>query len=66
MSSYLDYTTGLDFSKSNSSAAGAPSKGIYTNRTYFDLLNENTFTYDKQIRNHSIMFWPGLLHKKQG
>jgi len=64
LSSYLDYTTGLDFSKSNSSAAGAPSKGVYTNRTYFDLLNENTFTYNKQIKDHTIEVLAGFTAQK--
>jgi TonB-linked SusC/RagA family outer membrane protein len=64
VSTYLDYTTGLDFSKSNSSAAGAPSKGVYVNRTYFDLLNENTFTYNKQIKSHSIEILAGFTAQK--
>jgi TonB-dependent starch-binding outer membrane protein SusC len=64
LSVYMDYTSGLDFAKSNSSAAGAPSKGIYTNRMYFDLLNENTFTYNKQIKNHSINVLAGFTAQK--
>lgn len=64
VSVYLDYTTGLDFSKSNSSALGAPSKGVYTNRTYFDLLNENTFTYNKQYKDHSIDVLAGFTAQK--
>jgi TonB-linked SusC/RagA family outer membrane protein len=64
LSAYLDYTSGLDFSKSNSSAAGAPSKGVYLNRTYFDLLNENTFTYNKQIKDHSIELLAGFTAQK--
>ncbi len=64
LSAYLDYTKGLDFSKSNSSAAGAPSKGVYTDRTYFDLLNENTFTYNKQIKDHSLEVLAGFTAQK--
>jgi TonB-dependent starch-binding outer membrane protein SusC len=64
LSVYMDYTTGLDFSKSNSSAAGAPSKGVYTNRMYFDLLNENTLTYNKQIKNHSVNILAGFTAQK--
>ncbi len=64
VSAYLDYTKGLDFSKSNSSAIGAPSKGIYTDRTYFDLLNENTFTYNKRFKEHSLDVLAGFTAQK--
>jgi len=60
LSVYMDYTTGLDFAKSNSAAAGAVSKGIYNNRMYFDLLNENTFTYNKQFGDHSLDLLAGF------
>jgi len=33
-SAYMNYTQGLDFAKSNSSAAGAISQGVYTNRMF--------------------------------
>jgi len=64
VSAYLDYTKGLDFAKSNSSAAGAPSKGVYTDRSSFDLLNENTFTYNKQIKDHTIEALAGFTAQK--
>ncbi len=64
LSAYLDYTHGLNFAKSNSSAAGAISKGIYTDRLYFDLLNENTFNYIKQINDHSINILAGFTAQK--
>ena len=64
LSAYLDYTKGLDFSKSNSSAAGAPSKGVYTDRNYFDLLNENTFTYTKKFKEHSLDVLGGFTAQK--
>jgi TonB-linked SusC/RagA family outer membrane protein len=64
VSAYLTYTNGLDFSQSNSSAAGAVSRGVYTNRLYFDLLNENTFNYTKKIKDHSINVLAGFTAQK--
>ncbi|MBC7722533.1 MAG: SusC/RagA family TonB-linked outer membrane protein, partial [Pedobacter sp.] len=64
LSAYINTTNGLDFSKSNSATAGAVSKGVYTNRTFTDLLNENTLTYTKQIKDHSINILAGFTAQK--
>jgi TonB-linked SusC/RagA family outer membrane protein len=64
VSAYYDNNSGLDFSKSNSSAAGAPSKGVYTTNTLFTLLNENTFTYNKKFGKHSIEALAGFTAEK--
>ncbi|SJZ88300.1 SusC/RagA family TonB-linked outer membrane protein [Sediminibacterium ginsengisoli] len=63
-SSYVNYTTGLDFAKKNSSNDGVVSKGIYNNRMYIDLLSENTFTYNKKIKEHSFNVLAGFTAQK--
>ncbi len=54
LSAYVSSTNGLDFAKTNSNRQGDVSKGIYTNRLFIDLLNENTLNYTKQIKKHNI------------
>ena len=61
---YLISSKGLDFAKSNSSAAGAVSKGVYTDRLFLDLLSENTFNYTKDFKNHSISALAGFTSQK--
>lgn len=64
LSAYVNYTTGLDFSKSNSGSAGAVSRGVYTNKLFVDLLNENTFHYTKEFKDHSINILAGFTAQK--
>lgn len=61
---YADYTTGLDFAKSNSSKDGDINKGIYVNRLFIDLLSENTFTYSRQLGDHSFTVLAGFTGQK--
>src|SRR6185436_178816 len=61
---YVNYTNGLDFAKRNSSKDGDINRGIYTNRFNTDLLTENTFTYIKQIKDHSINAVAGFTAQK--
>ncbi len=63
-SSYVNYTNTLDFAKKNSSNDGTVSKGIYNNRTYIDLLSENTLTYNKKIKEHSFSLLAGFTSQK--
>lgn len=51
---YVNYTTGLDFAKRNSSSDGAVNRGIYNSRLFIDLLSENTLTYAKEIGDHAF------------
>ncbi|MFC4262058.1 SusC/RagA family TonB-linked outer membrane protein [Ferruginibacter yonginensis] len=60
LSSYINISDGLDFAKRNSNRAGDVNRGVFTNRTYVDLLNENTVTYTKQIKDHSITALAGF------
>lgn len=59
-SAYVNYTNVVDFAKRNSNRDGDVNKGIYNNRTYIDLLSENTLNYTKQIKNHSINLLAGF------
>ena len=61
---YLTSSKGLDFAKSNSAAAGAVSRGVYTDRIFLDLLNENTFNYVKDFKNHSLNVLAGFTSQK--
>ena len=53
-SNYINYSTGLNWANRNANEDGAPAVGIFTNATTIDLLSENTLTYNKAIKNHSI------------
>lgn len=64
LSSYVDYTDGLDFTQRNAKAIGNVNSGLYSNRLYIDLLNENTITYDKQIKDHSFNILGGFTAQK--
>jgi TonB-linked SusC/RagA family outer membrane protein len=64
VSAYINTTIGLDFTKKNAKAIGNPNSGVYTNKLYVDLLNENTFTYNKQIKDHSINVLAGFTAQK--
>jgi TonB-linked SusC/RagA family outer membrane protein len=64
LSAYVKSSVGLDFTKTNAKAIGNPNSGVYTNSLYVDLLNENTFTFNKQINNHSINVIAGFTANK--
>jgi TonB-linked SusC/RagA family outer membrane protein len=59
-SAYVNYNLGLNFSERNSSADGANNIGVYTNKTFVDLLSENTLNYTKSIKNHDISVLAGF------
>lgn len=61
---YVSYQTALDFAKRNSNRAGDINRGQYDNRLYIDLLNENTLTYTKRIREHSLNVLAGFTVQK--
>jgi TonB-dependent starch-binding outer membrane protein SusC len=64
LSSYVNSTTGLDFAKTNSNRQGDVSRGVYTNRLFIDLLNENTFNYTKDFGKHNISVLAGFTAQK--
>jgi TonB-linked SusC/RagA family outer membrane protein len=57
---YINYTNALDFTKRNSSKDGEVNKGVYNNRSFIDLLSENTLTYTKQVKEHSFNVLAGF------
>jgi TonB-dependent starch-binding outer membrane protein SusC len=57
---YVNYTNALDFTKRNSSKDGEVNKGVYNNRSFIDLLSENTLTYTKQVKEHSFNILAGF------
>lgn len=61
---YINYTTGLDFAKRNSNRDGDVNRGVYTNRLFMDLLSENTFTYNKVIKDHTFNVLAGFTAQK--
>ncbi len=65
LSAYVSYTDGLDFAKKNSNRQGDVSKGIYTERLFTNLLNENTLNFNKQIGDHSIGAFAGITFEKR-
>jgi TonB-linked SusC/RagA family outer membrane protein len=63
-SGYMNYVTSVDFAKKNSSQDGVVSKGVFVNRTSISLYSENTFTYNKKIKQHSINAVAGFTAEK--
>lgn len=63
-SAYAAISNTLDFAKRNSSKDGDINRGQYNNRLTTDLLSENTLTYIKQIKDHSINVLAGFTAQK--
>ncbi len=61
---YVNQNNGLDFTQRNSNRAGDVNRGIYTNRLYIDLLNENTLNYTKTFGSHSLNLLAGFTAQK--
>ena len=61
---YVAYSSALDFAKRNSAAAGTVNRGQYNDRMFIDLLNENTLTWTKQIKEHAITALAGFTVQK--
>lgn len=58
ISSNVNYTNGLSWSNRNAEKDGTVSKGVFTNNNTVDILAEETFNYNKIIKEHSFV---GLL-----
>ncbi len=61
---YINTTSGLNFTNRNATTDGSINRGIYTNSSFIDLLSENTFTYKKVIKKHSINVLAGFTAQK--
>lgn len=61
---YVSYTNALDFARRSSNRDGDVNKGIYNNRTFVDLLSENTLNYVKEFGDHSFNVLAGFTAQK--
>ncbi len=61
---YINSTSALNYSKRNAQADGTVSRGVFLTGSNVDLLTENTFTYKKTIKNHSINALVGFTAQK--
>ncbi len=61
---FAGYSNAVDYAKRNSSKDGDINKGVFSNRLTIDLLSENTLTYTKQIKEHSITALVGFSAQK--
>ncbi len=63
-SAYMFYTKGTAFYKRDVARAGDVNRGVYTDNLNMDLLNENTLTYSKKIKDHSFNVLAGFTIQK--
>jgi len=61
---YINYSKALDFAKRNSNRDGDVNRGQWNNQTLIDLLSENTLTYVRTIKKHSINLLAGFTAQK--
>ncbi|MES2881665.1 MAG: SusC/RagA family TonB-linked outer membrane protein, partial [Bacteroidota bacterium] len=57
---YINATKAVDFAKRSSNRDGDPNRGQFNNGVYIDLLTENTFTYNREIKKHSVNLLAGF------
>lgn len=61
---YANYSQLVDFTKRNSNKDGDINRGVYRNTLFIDLLSENTLTYTKSIKDHSLNAMVGYTVQK--
>lgn len=64
-SAYVNYGNGVDFAQRNSNRAGDINRGVYNQKLYIDLLNENTLNYNKRFGDHSVSALAGFTVQKR-
>jgi TonB-dependent starch-binding outer membrane protein SusC len=64
ISAYVTYLDGFDFAQTGNNRAGDVNRGIYTNRLFIDLLNENTLNYTHKIGDHDFSALAGFTAQK--
>lgn len=57
---YVNYSTGLAYSVKNAQADGVVSRGVFSSGSNIDVLSENTFTYKKSFKDHSLNLLAGF------
>ena len=63
-SAYMFYAKGNNFAKRDATRAGDVNRGVYNDNFNMDLLNENTLTYSKRIKDHSFNVLAGFTIQK--
>jgi TonB-linked SusC/RagA family outer membrane protein len=63
-STYLNYTSGLDFSQRSANRDGDNNRGEFTNNVFIDLLSENTLNYVKNIGKSDFNILAGFTSQK--
>ncbi|MBC7872945.1 MAG: SusC/RagA family TonB-linked outer membrane protein, partial [Ferruginibacter sp.] len=61
---YINHSKAVDFAKRNSNRDGDVNRGQYNNGTFIDLLSENTFSYVRTIKKHSLNLLAGFTAQK--
>ncbi len=61
---YINHSKTVDFAKRSSNRDGDPNRGQYNNVTTVDLLSENTLSYIKTIKKHSLNLLAGFTAQK--
>jgi TonB-linked SusC/RagA family outer membrane protein len=61
---YINYGKTVDFARRSSNRDGDANRGQYNDRTLIDLLSENTLTYAKTYKKHSLNVLGGFTAQK--
>lgn len=57
---YINKSNGLNWSNRNAEADGLVSRGVFTDNMFVDLLSEQTFTYNKVVKDHNFNVLAGF------
>lgn len=63
-SAYVKNSNRVEWANTDATGDGIVNRGIYTKRSFYDLLSENTFTYKNVIGNHSFDVVAGFTAEK--
>lgn len=63
-SAYATYSNSVDYTNRNSNRDGDVNKGVFATKFTMDLLSENTLTYTKKFKNHSLTALGGFTVQK--
>lgn len=64
VSGYVNNSKGVDYARRGATSDGSVNRGVFSDRLYIDLLSENTFTYSKQVKDHSFEVLAGFTAQK--
>jgi TonB-linked SusC/RagA family outer membrane protein len=63
-SAYVKTSNRVEWANTDATGDGIVNRGVYTKRSFYDLLSENTFTYKYAIGNHSFDAVAGFTAEK--